>query len=88
MQINPMCEEFRGGSVKAATFSGTSDVSGNVAIALEPTYIIIVRINESQYMSYPFVYANGNTYIHVTDTSGNTAPNVSVSGTVFYIEEN
>ena len=83
MQINP--ERAR---IKSASFSDTTNVQGNIEMLAGSLLIIIVKINEPQYICFPFIYSNGNTYIRVLDvTTGDIAASVSVSGTYYYIED-
>lgn len=89
MQINPMCEELRGGYVKEGTISGTTDGNGNLIIArnYEKRMVVGTSISSSSLIGQPFVYENENVYVHVTQISGWTsAANKAVTGKYYYID--
>lgn len=88
IQSTNVSEGLRGGLVKSASFSGTTNIQGNVEMSVGSLPIIIVKINEPQYICFPFIYADDSTYIRVLDVStGDIAVSVSVTGTYYYIEE-
>lgn len=75
--------------IKSTTFSGTTDTNGNLMLwAVSENKIPICAVLTG-YCSSIFHYApDGNYYLGVSDiTTGAYSPNVSVDGTVYYIEQ-
>ena len=85
MQINPMCEEIRGGSVKSASFSGTTDATGNILISFPNVNVFLATLDQGV-LNFPFIYMGGATYLHIMGLDGTALSNTAVSGTYYYIE--
>lgn len=76
----------KGGSATyTTTFSGTTDVTGNVLLLSSHVDIIILVPNStSDYLFVPFNSPNGRTYAHVTTFSGDVKQFTAVGGTITY----
>lgn len=85
MQINPMCEELRGG-YKEATFSGTTDSYGLLALTSLPKVIIGVMFDQGG-MGVPFFNQYGTCYVRAMAYDGSILPNFALSGKYFYLEK-
>lgn len=79
-----------GGVLKSATFSGTTDNTGNYAITPLSTGVV-VSIRESHNYLPIFMITSGNNnyvkFINVNATTFSPIINSAVSGEYYYIEE-
>ena len=75
--------------IKSTTFSGTTDVKGNLMLWAASENKIPICAVLTGYCSSIFHYApNGHYYLGVSDfATREYSPNVSVGGTVYYIEQ-
>ena len=75
--------------IKSTTFSGTTDANGNLMLWAASENKIPICTILTEYHSLIFYYApDGNYYLGVSDFATRAySPNVSVSGTVYYIEQ-
>ena len=74
--------------IKSTTFSGTTDINGNLMLWAASENKIPICTILTGYLNSIFHYApDGNYYLGVSDFSTRAySPNVSVGGTVYYIE--
>lgn len=75
-------------TLKSDTFSGTSDATGNIYIlgAGANRCVVATKLSQSGYTSYPFIYHDGCTYIHLMTTNGTYSPNTAAAGTYYYYD--
>ena len=75
--------------IKSTSFSGTTDANGNLMLWAASENKIPICAILTGYCSSIFHYApDGNYYLGVADINAQAhSPNVSVSGTVYYIEQ-
>ena len=75
--------------IKSTTVSGTTDANGNLMLWAASENKIPICAILTVYFSSIFYYSpNGNYYLGVTDINTHAySPNVSVGGTVYYIEQ-
>ena len=82
-------EEISTTPIKSTTVSGTTDANGNLMLWAASENKIPICAILTVYFSSIFYYSpNGNYYLGVTDINTHAySPNVSVGGTVYYIEQ-
>lgn len=73
-------------AVKSASFSGTTDATGNVLISSTSINVFLATLDQGV-INFPFIYLNGATYLHIMDIAGSTLANYPVTGIYYYIEE-
>lgn len=87
---NAVAEELEKVRIVHKTFSGNTDVNGNVYIrAFKNDYILIfASVNNTNYTGYVFYWAsNASFYVHVTDAIGGAAPaGLAVTGDVYFVK--
>lgn len=87
---NAVAEELEKVRIVHKTFSGNTDVNGNVYIrAFNNDYIILfASVNNTNYTGYVFYWApNASFYVHVTDAIGGAAPaGLAVTGDVYFVK--
>lgn len=71
--------------LKKATFSGTTNASGNLALVMDARLNIIAVVMDGEQIALPYISQYGNTSIHVLSSTMNALANTSVSGTYYYI---
>jgi len=75
--------------VKRSGISGTSDSNGNIRLSMATQKVLIARLDDSggtHIMGIPFLFHNGQTYLHVTTTQGNAVGTVSLTGEYYYTD--
>ena len=89
MQINPTCEEFRGGSVKSASFSGTTDSNGELVTSIKYKDGITAVANHGVSVYFQIRRSSSNyVVVRATGATGQAIQSSLVEGTFYYIEQN
>ena len=80
---------LNGMKVKEGIVNGTTDPVGNIVIALSNANIVVLAVMiNAAVICFPFIYATGDTYAHVTSTDGLTPiTNTALAGKFYYIEK-
>lgn len=86
IQSTNVSEGLRGGLIKSASFSTTTDGYGLTAIASLPRIVVAVKTDQSVVCTV-FYTANGYAFVRVTSQSGAVYANNPISGTYYYLEE-
>ena len=76
--------------VISAEFSGTTDANGNVRVSTASQKVLIAQVLDNSgggmyLLGIPFIFHNGNTFLHVIATNGTTITSKAVKGTYWYV---